>query len=79
MTMTRVRLQFMDNATIRDLLLLLSPADKSTTIPVANPFAIVYVLLEEISARETKLLGRTAAIAAGIASKETMIDVNFMM
>lgn len=58
---------------------MLSPPDKSTTIPVANPFVIVYVLLGVMSARETKFLGRIAAIAAGIASRETIIDVNFMM
>lgn len=58
---------------------MLSPADKSTTIPVEKPFVIVYVLLSEMSARETKFLGRTDAIAAGIASREKMMDVNFMM
>lgn len=80
MTMTRVRLQFMDNATIRDLLLLLSPADKSITMLVAFPFVILYVPLGLIEARVANVpLGIADAMAAGTARMATKIDVNFMM
>lgn len=57
----------------------MSPADKSTTIPVAFPFVILYVLLSSMESRETKFLGRADARTAGIARRETMIDVNFIM
>lgn len=57
----------------------MSPADKSTTIPVAFPFVILYLPLGTMVSRETKFLGRADASAAGIARRATIIDVNFMM
>ena len=66
----------------RDLLLLLSPADRSTTMLVAFPFVILYIPLGLIEARVAKVppgLGITDAIAAGTARTAAKINVNFMM
>ena len=63
-----------------DLLLVLSPADRSTTMLVAFTFVILYVPLELIVSRVAKvLLGIADAMATGTARMAAKINVNFMM
>lgn len=79
MTGTHVKFHAYGNSK-RDLLLLLSPADRSTTMLVAFPFVILYIPLGLIDARVAKVgLGITDAIAAGTARTAAKISVNFMM